>query len=518
MQTAPYFNADDKNTRPYVVSLDWLSVSCHTTDMFMEVEDQPSGYKLVRMDHGSTIFEKLADVFDPDGVHIGELSWKPYSNALDGRLAIMKADNALLYSQGGFEQFWAAVGLLQLRYIGIHRVDLACDQNEFYGGLLPASLISHYFKAEWLKLGTNEGFSHFDMRYYGCRSGEGLKAWSKIPLSSDRARKDRLSALQERNKELRNLGLPLLDESEAHVIDTITPEPHNSVTWGTRNSDVQVQLYNKTKELSEVKMKRWIVDAWKQGGIDVSRDVFRVEIRIHGRGKGLKNPETGELFNLNLVDLVLQEQIEELFFAFAEKYFAFFRDEGKVKKRQNSRVKLWNRRPPVLKPKLSPKAKNPTRFTLQLLNAIERERSSIKDVPELETTYRAISKVSEYFQTAYDLKRWVEDQSLSEKMQRGECLMPKNLGGRLNTSWLYGDIAQRVMAKVNAWNERARKTAIYWDHLFDNRRTYGDYMRALSHNLEHLTFTEALPDVVTNINEDPNYIDWDNIQNTQAYD
>lgn len=515
MQSSLPLNADDKNARPFVVSLDWLSVSCHTTDMFMEVVDQPTGYKVVRMEHGSTIFEKLADVYDPDGVHIGELSWKPYSSALDERLAIMKADNALLYSQGGFEQFWAAVGLLQLRYIGIHRVDLACDQNEFYGGLLPSSLIGHYFKAEWLKLGSNEGFSHFDMRYHGCRSGDGLRAWSKIPLSSEKARAERLSALQERNKELRELGLPLLDESEAHVIDMISPEPHNSVTWGTRNSDVQVQIYNKTKELCEKKMKRWIVDAWKEGGLDVSRDIYRVEIRIHGRGKGLTNPETGELFNLNLVDLVLQEQIEELFFAFAEKYFAFFRDEGKVKKRQNSRVKLWNRRPPVLKPKLTPKKKNPSRFTLQLLNAVERERVSIMNDPSMETTQRALAKVSDYFQTAYDLKKWLEDRELSDKLQRGEFLGPKDVDKRMNQSWLYGDVAQRVMAKVRAWNERARKTAVFWDNLLDNRRTYGNYMRALEHNVEHLTFTEAVPGVINDIpDNNPNYIDWDNIQNT----
>ena len=248
------FNEADKNARPYCVSLDWLSVSCRDQGfIFYDREEQASGYKLVKLEHGSKCFAYLANLYDPDGQLIGELHAMPYNKAMDRRAVIVKADNALLYQRDGVEQLFAAISSLALYYKGINRIDLACDQNEFYGGLLPVNLMKQYFddSRPVLKLGCNHGISYFDLNYYGTASSNSLSAWSKMPIPDAKKRAAQQEAIHQQNEELAKVGLPLLDESPAHAVEPSERlcEQYQSVTWGTRGNGVQVQLYNKTKEL-----------------------------------------------------------------------------------------------------------------------------------------------------------------------------------------------------------------------------------------------------------------------------
>ena len=104
-QTSPNFEVSKPkqakpsgNFRPFCVSLDWLSVSCIDQGyIFYDREEQPSGYKLVAQNHGSTIYRSLFDIYDPSGVLVGELHAHPYNKSIDQRSVIVKADNALLY-------------------------------------------------------------------------------------------------------------------------------------------------------------------------------------------------------------------------------------------------------------------------------------------------------------------------------------------------------------------------------------------------------------------------------------
>lgn len=475
-QTSPNFEVSKPkqskpsgNFRPFCVSLDWLSVSCIDQGyIFYDREEQPSGYKLVAQNHGSTIYRSLFDIYDPSGVLVGELHAHPYNKSIDQRSVIVKADNALLYQRDGVEQLFACVTSLALYYRGINRIDLACDQNEFYGGRTPLNLIRDYFdedKRPIIKLGANSGIDFFDFGIYATeKKGGGFTAWSKMPLPTEKQRTKQAQIIAERNRELAKVGLPLLDAEPAHAIDPadVAKPSRTSVTWGTRGNGVQVQLYNKTKELQEVKLKHHIVDAWKAAGLDISKDVWRVEIRIHGRGKGLLNPVTGKEFQINLIDCLLQEQIEELFFAYAERHFKFFRNTGHVKVRQNAPIMLWERAEPVLKPKQTKTKRNPTRFTLVIANAVQKERVYMASVMEREqaaghvrtdyattSTLEALDKVSEYFREAYLLQEWEEQQHLEEKFENGDILKRMPPEKRVYNSWKHSAIYEELLGKIN---------------------------------------------------------------------
>lgn len=407
----------DKNIRPYCISLDWLSVSCRNQGfLFLDKEDQPSGYKLVSLGHGSKVFRRLFEVYSPEGDLIGELSAEPCNKAMDASCVIFKADNALLYQRDGVEQFFAAITALALYYKGINRLDISCDFNEFYGGMHPQKLVKMYEFSNpakrWLKLGINEYWSYTNQRYYGVVAGDTFKAWSKMPLAKPEERERRAAQIKQSNSELEKAGLPAIDQREAHTLEAVPGLMRGSLTWGKRGCSVQTQFYNKTKELQEQSLKHYIVDAWRAAGLDVSRDVYRVEFRIMGRGKGIINLQTGKQFEVNLIDVVLQEQIQELFFSYAEKYFKFFRPKGKVKLRQNEPITLWQKISPVLKPKLPRPVKNPTRFTLVIVNAIEKEKAGLKvaekrmidagklvEAREMKLQAKQLEKVSEYYQS-----------------------------------------------------------------------------------------------------------------------
>ena len=217
------FNTSDKAARQYCISVDWLSVSCRDMGfVFWDQETQPSGYRLVRMGHGSKIFAELYDVYDPDGVHVAELHAKPYNKGMDEHSIILKADNALLYQSDGIEQFFACVNALALYYKGINRLDICCDQNEFYNGYQPTSLINQYLDTSCpiIKLGINHGFTHFDKGIYGTATGNGLTLWSKMPLVRKEQREKRAAEIATKNEELKKAGLPLIDTTEAHAIET----------------------------------------------------------------------------------------------------------------------------------------------------------------------------------------------------------------------------------------------------------------------------------------------------------
>lgn len=536
-QTPKTFNEQDGNARPYCVSLDWLSVSCRDQGfIFYDREKQPSGYKLVKLNHGSKCFAYLAEIYDPEGQIIGELHAKPYNKAMDERCVIVKADNALLYQRDGIEQLFACTTALALYYKGINRIDLACDQNEFYGGLLPMHLMEKYFSKdrEVLKLGCNHGINYFNLNYYSTTSKNGLICWSKMPIPSEKKRKAVVDEIAKQNEELAKVGLPLLDANQAKAIEPTERESemYQSVTWGTRGNGVQVQLYNKTKELQEKKLKHYIVDAWKAAGLDVSRNVYRVEIRIHGRGKGVLNLETGKEFEINLIDCMLQEQIEQFFFAYAERHFKFFRNKGLVKLRQNDPITLWNRREPILKPKLSKTTRNPSRFTLVLLNAIKKEeivmkavvqseqdrvnRGEIIDVPQGDVkTLKALSSVANYLEDAFLLKEWSKSKEWEERYRNGTLLKPIDLEGHVSQAWKgtrYGaELLSRIRAKcgrvlvqskaerekdLRKWEEQRHEKA-YWESVMTAARTtiYCDYVQT----------SEPIED------EDSNFIDWDSM-------
>lgn len=142
---------------------------------------------------------------------------------------------------------------------------MAYDCNEFYGGLKPQKLLDNYFNMRYLKLGNNDPWVKMSGGY-------------KLKFRANNSQKIKL-------------------DGDGQTVGAFRA---SSVTWGQRSSDIQVQVYNKSKELREVKMKHHIVDWWKQNGLETEEsDVYRVEIRITN-AKTLKNSTNGNFSGFRL--------------------------------------------------------------------------------------------------------------------------------------------------------------------------------------------------------------------------
>lgn len=379
-------NSENKNYRPYAVSVDWLQVTVHVcppceldsperlseNGVPLPPQFQPfGGYTAVKKCYSTAVFKSVYDLFDDTGTQVATLACYPHSSALDPRLGLLKIENWVLYESDFLEVTLRVMSAFGLYYKGISRLDLAYDSNELYGGLKHSTLIANYRKNRVLKVGASE--------YTMC---------CKADYSVKRSSKESGSIV-------------FSGEYKEHAI--------NSVTWGAPTSAVKVQMYNKSKELREVKMKHYIVDYWKRCGLDTDRDVYRIEIRLTEAKKQLKNIKTGEVFALHVNDLVAQESIEQLFQIFAYKHFAFYLNDGKTDRKRRLKeypIFCFNQTPVVRSCTRNYK-KDYTRMHKILINNIEQQIAECKKldvsiVPELET-------VRQYYIDAYGMENYIKE-------------------------------------------------------------------------------------------------------------
>ena len=163
-----------------------------------------------------------------------EIRMNPCSSVLPQLLCHVKFSNKSLYCydlEKFMTEFYHDFGFV---YDHIVRADIACDFLSFKNGLKPENLIRGLLS----------------MKYYRMGKGEFKVFGSNTAASSD---------------------------------GDVLPSVFHSITWCKISSGVQVCLYNKSLEMRTAKVKPWIIDWWKNCGLDyVSSDVWRCEIRLQG--------------------------------------------------------------------------------------------------------------------------------------------------------------------------------------------------------------------------------------------
>lgn len=528
-------NPSDKNRRPYAISLDWLSVCCTTTLAFFQKNNikantakmdeakerlredtqkiytplshqeraklkeeirkdwneyatgeaempeiiQPTGYYIRECGTGTKQWARIAQVYEPNHTLVGTLTWQPRSTAIKSDLAILKLENAILYEADCWERAVAAIVGLGLKFHSISRLDVACDFNEFYGGLTPRNFLDRVSDGTYVKVGLTRAFASMDFGYKVVKKhddspgvvanpmseaeeqfAKNVKGWRKkttllpaLPftqqeyvnaiwhflenaIKGDREYNERLCAALANtikrvevleftrrcyviavNKDLEGTGLPLLEyHPTLFAAKPIKPRV-DSLTFGRAGKAIQAIIYNKTRELQEVKMKQYIVDTWQRAGLDVSRDVWRVEIRIQGAGKEFQCLENQELGQLSFVDIALQEQIEHIFSAYAEKYFKFYHwDDKHVKVQNMRRLQLFCFvNAPLIRPKRIKKQCNPTRFTKVIVGQLTKAIGDASDVNSKYYQY-ILRRARDFYSNMYQLGTYIEELDAKERI------------------------------------------------------------------------------------------------------
>lgn len=116
-----------------------------------------------------------------------------------------------------------------------------------------------------------------------------------------------------------------------------------TIRFGSATSAVKVYMYNKTKELEEVKDKPYIRECWERAGLDCS-DVWRIEISVTSAGTFLKRKQENvkdDFFHNEIItldnyrflrlrgDMLRTEyEIRNIFITYQREYFRFVDNQG----------------------------------------------------------------------------------------------------------------------------------------------------------------------------------------------
>lgn len=319
------------NTSPYIISVDWFQVTCqsHTphaleeglilTGTIVPKYNVQASYELARGKEVNAIYEHcLAVLFH--GFQLATIYFKPRPSSLPKDMCSVKVSNRLLYSGNWAFYLVDICRALHWTIKNIGRADVCCDFTSFANELSPYEFIRRYLYSgeptedtpSYIRVGSNKYTTQGEKRTFSRMVGS-------------------------------------LSRTECtHVVDYLR--------FGKRSSGVSVYLYCKSKELAEVHDKPYITDLWvKSGLLESAPDsadggaaaenppVFRLEISINSGGLNVKRERTREgkievrtaismlsqhvkpleVERLAVDDFTCQASIENLFWAYANKYFRF---------------------------------------------------------------------------------------------------------------------------------------------------------------------------------------------------
>ena len=288
----------------YLISVDWLEVFGYSKSEKLFAPEsyvQQGDYYLIDSGVMSRGFEHVIEVRKRFNVQtylpVATIRCVPRSSALNKRLCLIKLNNRVLYSQGYVDMLFSILDLYDIGYKGLSRIDLCYDCNKFVNGRSPLRFMKQF------------AFVDQDSEKYIYKVG-GSKSF-RIFASKNPTSLTQISGLE----------------------------------FGSGKSCKRAYMYDKSRELKEVKDKPWIREAWEQAGLvnDEKTHVYRSEISIKTEGAELMNKVTGEVFRLNPKWLVMQRNVEYMFHTYAANLFDF-RLKGQAKRlREYKKIQLFGK-------------------------------------------------------------------------------------------------------------------------------------------------------------------------------
>lgn len=298
----------------YCISVDWLQVCCYSNnlayllnnDYYNKVDSLPYWLELQPLEtRNFARFIRVHTKVGNDWRYCADILAVPRSTMLNSNIVLVKIHNRFLYSQNYIKLLYNICDTFKLSIKGLTRLDLCYDCNSFHNSLKPHKFIKEFVTAEFdspryiYKVGAKQ------FRVYG---GKSVSSTTKF----------------------------------------------TGIEFGSGKSSKRCYIYDKTRELEEVKDKPWIRQYWQQNGLisDAKTHVYRAEISIKCDGMDLLNMSTGELFKLSPEYLRSQPAIEKLFHFYAARMFRFHRKGKHTRVRDYDRIELFENSPIITcKPK-----------------------------------------------------------------------------------------------------------------------------------------------------------------------
>lgn len=262
------------------LNIDWLSFfGVHEESEYSQVFEKSP------RSFGTKIFETVID-YKQEGKVFFTVTKNPRSGALADSLAIVKVANFVLYRADKFDIIENGLKDIGFKVKGFSRLDLCLDFNYFANGYDGHTLISQFIKSKLLRNGRGK-FSVQGVQKFECNF-EYLK-------------------------------------------------------FGGSNSEVKAYLYNKTKEMQDVKDKPYIREQWEKAGLKQDVPVYRLEFSMNSDAvKNLQNQNTGNAI-LSVNAIKNTANLSDVYYCLYDRFFDFRKNNGTKNKSRMERVELIKR-------------------------------------------------------------------------------------------------------------------------------------------------------------------------------
>lgn len=294
------------------VNIDWLECYCeedpltypHDAEFFRR-----QGWSVAEREFGTAVYQQMFKLIGFDGEVWYEVRRLPKSDSRVNRGVLshyachVRCANRTCYFNDVAIQFATFLEQNGLHFMRIFRLDLCLDLTRFDYGDYPDKFLQRYINGKYSKM-------------------------NQVNVS-------------------------------AHAADSWDARRWTSVSWGSRTSPITTRMYDKTKELREVKDKPYIRQAWCAAGLvddmnTLSKDgeparIWRIEFEIKtGNKKWLTiesfNTEKRKLLSLphTLQDYATKQMQLDRFYSLAEHYYHFRYYEPDQRKDRCKRKMLFD--------------------------------------------------------------------------------------------------------------------------------------------------------------------------------
>lgn len=325
------------------ISIDWLQLYCSAAQ-FTPHRD----YNWIKKTFQTKHFREQYEVTFRNEL-IATVQKTPTSPILPHDAMIVKFSNRELYGQNLHALVTDFLDANRIAYKSITRIDIALDFNYFHNKLHPEEFIRRFMSCAYLKIGRGKYALHGEQKF-------------------------------------------------RHTFDYLR--------FGSKTSDLNVYLYNKTKELNQVHDKPYIREKWLKEGLKTDIPVWRLEISLKSRACQYVDLETGEHFNLQLDIIDNLDYLYSIFYGLADQYFYFVINDNSCRKDRMPRLDLLDYNSIRYKPLYLPKeadANKSNRVFVKKLYQLDQELRNVP--PEIQ---HAANNVLQFMCNSRMLRDYVE--------------------------------------------------------------------------------------------------------------
>jgi hypothetical protein len=314
------------------ITLDWLSI--YTIG---KIKDS-GGFVFIKEPYNTRHFKDVFKIYFKN-LLIGTATARPHSKIINPLAVIVKFENDILYSKSAKYFIQKFLKSTQLLFKSITRADIARDFHTFINDLNPQRFIQDFFKMRYLKNGRGK---------------------------------------------FQTIG----EQKRINVYDYLK--------FGSRSTGRIIYLYNKSKELKEVKNKPHIIDFWKRNGLIPEKTVWRLEFSFKGTSNKMIDTITGLITKISWQDLFNIKLLTEILTAAINQLFSFkINDDTKNKTRMKD-VQLFHSHDNGIKLQKLPDREDPTKIFKTILRTLTTDYYTNGNYtePELKNLYNTIIDIA----------------------------------------------------------------------------------------------------------------------------